>query len=382
MTEARDPTGVDRRWELFFGIVAAGVAVTAYAETSATGAARVVGVGAIALIAVLHWFWGRRLVEREDDPRAVAFVAVIALAFAAGTYAVTSVSYLLFALSPLTFLVLPVRRAVPAVIGISLTPLIVALLREGFQAEVLTQLGPIFVVSAAISAWLGTWISRVVEQSRERARLIAELEASRAEVGRLSREAGAAAERARLAGEIHDTLAQGFTSIITLLQSADPGLADERLALAVRTAKENLAESRTLIAALAPSALADGTLPEAVRRLAARFTEESGIPAACRVTGEPRPLPTPTEVVVLRAAQEALTNVRRHAGAREAAVVLAYGEDTVRLVVRDDGRGFDPASANGFGLPGMRARAEQVDGRLTLRSDPGTGTTIELEVRA
>jgi signal transduction histidine kinase len=88
------------------------------------------------------------------------------------------------------------------------------------------------------------------------------------------------------------------------------------------------------------------------------------------------------EVVLLRAAQEALTNVRRHAGATEAAVLLAYAPGSVRLVVRDDGRGFDPAAADGYGLPGMRSRAEQVDGTLTVRSDPAVGTTIEVEVPA
>ena len=380
MIRKNDPIGPDSRWDLFFGIVAVGVAVAAFAETAPLPA-RLVAIGAIAAIALLHAFWGRRLAERED-PRAIWFMLAVGLIFAAGTYAVTSVSYLLFALSPLTFLVLPLRRAIPAVIAISLTPVVVALLRDGFQAYVLTQLAPIFVVSAAIAVWLGIWINRVVEQSQERADLIAELQASRAEVARLSREAGVAAERERLAGEIHDTLAQGFTSIITLLQAADPELADERLALAVRTARENLAESRTLIAALAPSALASGSLPDAVRRQATRFTGETGIPATARVSGDPRPLATAVEVVLLRTAQEALTNVRRHAGANEAGVLLAYGEDTVRLVVRDDGRGFDPAAADGFGLPGMRARAEQVAGRLTVTSDPDTGTTLELEVPA
>jgi signal transduction histidine kinase len=375
-----DPTGPDRRWDLFFGIVAGGVAVAAWAEASSS-TARLVGVGSILAISLLHAVWGRRLVGR-DDPRALGFVAVVIVVFAAGTYAVASVSYLLFALNPLIFLVLPLRPAIPAVITISLSPVAGALARDGFERSVLTEVIPIFVVSAAISVWLGIWINRVVEQSQERAELIAELQRSRAEVARLSREAGVAAERERLAGEIHDTLAQGFTSIITLLQAADPALADERLALAVRTAKENLAESRRLIAALAPPALSDGSLPDAVRRQAARFTAEAGIPATCRVTGAPRPLPTAAEVVLLRAAQEALTNVRRHADAREAAVVLSYADGTVRLVVRDDGHGFDPATGTGFGLSGMRTRAEQVHGTLAVRSDPGTGTTIEVEVPA
>jgi signal transduction histidine kinase len=278
------------------------------------------------------------------------------------------------------FLILPLRPAIPVVVVTSLMPVFVAVLREGFG--VVGYLGPIFVVSAAIAVWLGTWINQVVAQSQERADLIAELQQTRAENERLSHAAGVAAERERLAGEIHDTLAQGFTSIITLLQAADPALRDERLALAVRTARENLAESRTLIAALTPAALASGSLPDAVRREAARVTEESGVGVTCRVTGEPRPLPTAIEVVLLRGAQEALTNVRRHAGATEAAVLLAYGPDSVRLVVRDDGRGFDPAAADGFGLRTMRARAEQVRGTLAVHSDPGAATTIELEVPA
>jgi signal transduction histidine kinase len=199
-------------------------------------------------------------------------------------------------------------------------------------------------------------------------------------VARLSHEAGVAAERTRLAGEIHDTLAQGFTSIITLVQAADPALRDERLALAVRTARENLAESRALVAALSPTALASASLPEAVRRSAARFTEEAGVAASVRITGDVYDLPTRTEVVLLRAAQEALTNVRRHAQAHEAAVLLAYSPAVVRLVIRDDGSGIKSDISEGFGLSGMRARAGQVGGALTIRSDADTGTTVELEI--
>ena len=370
------------RWNAFLGVVAVGVAAATWGEADMPAGRRAAGLAALAVIVLLHLFWGRRLLGLDRTAEGGAFVAVVVLAFAAGTYAVTTVSYLLFAVSPLIFLVLPLRPAVPAVVVASLTPVAVALVREGFDPAVLGHLGPIFVVSAALAVWMGIFINRVVEQSAERAALIADLRASRAEVARLSHEAGVAAERERLAGEIHDTLAQGFTSIITLLQAADPQLADERLALAVRTARENLAESRTLIAALAPPALTAGTLPDAVRRRAALFAEESGVPAAVRVTGTPRPLPTAAEVVLLRAAQEALANVRRHAAAREVDVLLAYGKRSVRLVVRDDGRGFVPASATGFGLTAMRARAGQVDGTLSVHSDPQTGTTVEMEVPA
>jgi signal transduction histidine kinase len=329
---------------------------------------------------VLHALAGRRLIRDGREGRAAVAVLLGQVAlFAVAAVAVPFTSWLLFAISPLIFTMAQIRRAVPLVIVANLVGPARDLVREpsAVPADLVIAL-----VSSATAIWLGFWIQRVIEQNAQRGELIAQLEATRAEVAKLSHEAGVAAERARLAGEIHDTLAQGFTSIITLLQAADPELRDERLALAVRTAKENLAEARALIAALSPSALADASLPDAVRRQASRFAQESGTPATVRVTGSERPLPTAVEVVLLRAAQEALTNVRRHAAAREAAVLLAYAPGSVRLVVRDDGRGFAPASAAGFGLAGMRARAEQVAGTLTVRSDPSAGTTIELEVPA
>jgi signal transduction histidine kinase len=370
-------------WGLFFLVVAGSMAAAVLAQPEIAPARRVVAVAAIVAICLLYGFWGRRLLfDRSSTAGGLGYVAATLALFTAGILAVDTVSYLLFSICPVIFLVLPLRAAVGAVVCANLLPLSAAVRRDGIDWYVITHLGPIFIMTAAASVWLGVWINRVVSQSSERAALIAELESSRAEVTRLSHAAGAAEERARLAGEIHDTLAQGFTSIITLLQAVDPELRDERLGLAVRTARENLAESRALIAALAPSALGSGSLQDAVRRQASRFTEECGLAATFRVSGEPRGLPTAAEVVLLRAAQEALTNVRRHAAAHEAAVLLAYQSDRVRLVVRDDGNGFDVAGAGGFGLAGMRARAAQVGGTLVVRSDPGTGTTIELEVPA
>ncbi|WP_030434320.1 sensor histidine kinase [Actinoplanes subtropicus] len=364
-------------WDVYYGVVAVAVAAAILVVNDHALWRRLLAAGAIALMVVVHLVIGRRVIER-DVSSVVLASAQIAL-FAAAVTFIPFASWLLFAIIPMLFMLVPIRSAIVLVIAVNLVaPLRDAILSPGYVRSDLV----IALISAATGIWLGFWVSRVIQQNKERGLLIAELEASRAEVARLSHETGVAAERARLAGEIHDTLAQGFTSIITLLQAADPALKDERLALAVRTAKENLAESRALVAALAPAALSEGSLPDSVRRQAARFAEETGTPATVRVTGEERPLPTKVEVVLLRAAQEALTNVRRHAGAQEAAVLLAYAPSSVRLVVRDDGRGFDQATADGFGLNGMRARADQVQGRLTVHSDPETGTTIELEVPA
>jgi signal transduction histidine kinase len=367
-------------WDVYFGVVAVVVAAGVLINDGHDLWRRLLTAGVIAVMVLVHLLLSRRLITSNAEDRNATVVAIVQIVlFGVAAALVPFATWLLFAMIPMIFQLVSMRTAIVLVIVVNLiTPAIdLVWSPETFPADLV-----IAVISAAAGIWLGFWIIRVIEQNVERGRLIDELEASRAENARLSHEAGVLAERARLAGEIHDTLAQGFTSIITLLQAADPALRDERLALAVRTAKENLAESRALVAALAPAALSEGSLPDSVRRQAARFAEETGTPATVRVTGEERALPTKVEVVLLRAAQEALTNVRRHAGAQEAAVLLAYAPASVRLVVRDDGRGFDPATADGFGLNGMRARADQVSGILTVRSDPDTGTTIELEVPA
>ncbi|WP_282762184.1 sensor histidine kinase [Actinoplanes sandaracinus] len=380
MTPADDPTPSAWLWDLYFTVIAAAVAAAILLVAGAEPRNRAIALVALGAMVLVHLLIGRPLIVRDAEDLVSLSVVLLQIAlFSVAIYHVPLSTWLMFAVIPMIFQTVPVRQAIPLVVGTNLVPVAVEYHVDpaGIGIDLV-----IAAISTGAGICMGLWIMRALEQSRERLRLIAELEASRAELGRLSHEAGVAAERARLAGEIHDTLAQGFTSIITLIQAADPALRDERLELAVRTARENLAESRALVAALSPTALASGTLPDAVRRQTLRFTEETGVPAPFRLTGDARDLPTRVEVVLLRAAQEALTNVRRHAGAREAAVVLAYAPDAVRLVVRDDGRGFDPAAADGYGLAGMRSRAAQVGGRLAVRSDPASGTTIELEIPA
>ncbi|WP_433791458.1 sensor histidine kinase [Actinoplanes sp. CA-252034] len=365
-------------WELFFGVTVLAVAVAMVIVDGFEPWRRAVALAAIGAMLLLHLLVARRLIARDAENTAALLTLLTQLVlFGVAIWAVPLATWLMFAVIPVIFQMVAVRLAVALVVVANLIPVGAELRNDpgGLGMDLVVA-----AISTGAGICIGLWILKTLRESEQRATLITELEASRAEVARLSHEAGVAAERTRLAGEIHDTLAQGFTSIITLVQAADPGLRDERLALAVRTARENLAESRALVAALSPIALADASLPEAVRRSAARFTEEAGVPASVRITGTECTLPTRVEVVLLRAAQEALTNARRHAGAREVALLLAYAPASVRLVVRDDGRGFPLGAAEGFGLSGMRNRASQVDGILTVHSNADTGTTIELEI--
>jgi signal transduction histidine kinase len=124
-----------------------------------------------------------------------------------------------------------------------------------------------------------------------------------------------------------------------------------------------------------------GALDAALRRLAATADGHPGAAARFEVRGTAVPLPRPAEVMLLRVAQEALANARKHARAGQVIVCLRYAEGQVSLDVTDDGSGFDPGqAAGGYGLPGMRARAEEAGGRLQVRSSPGCGTTVSVAV--
>lgn len=201
-------------------------------------------------------------------------------------------------------------------------------------------------------------------------------------------------ERQRLSHEIHDTLAQGFTSILMSLSAAklahpelfsDSALAQQHLELAQRTARESLAETRRLVWALRPEALDRHPLPQALQGLTEEWSEKTGIEAHLRVTGCSRQLLPETEVALLRITQEALANVHKHAGAERVVLTLSYLEDLVALDVSDDGIGFDscsyessvrPQDDGGFGLTAMRERVEQLGGRLSVESTPNGGTTL------
>ncbi len=216
------------------------------------------------------------------------------------------------------------------------------------------------------------------------------------EARKAGRQAGVLRERQRMAHEIHDTLAQGFTSIVMNLEAAEGDVppsstrAQHHLDQARLTARESLTEARRLVWALRPEALENVSLPEALGRLAERWSTESGISTGVSTTGTPCPLPSEVEAVLFRVAQEALNNVRKHArGASRVALTLSYMGETVALDVRDDGAGFDPAreservrdrESGGFGLKGMRERVEGVGGVLSVESAPGEGSTLTVEL--
>ncbi|NUP61372.1 MAG: sensor histidine kinase [Nonomuraea sp.] len=196
-----------------------------------------------------------------------------------------------------------------------------------------------------------------------------------------AREAGVLGERQRLAREIHDTIAQGLTGILTQLEAIGDG-PEPRLEIVRALARESLTEARRSVQALRPAPLADAQLAAALSEVAAAWSRASGVPASVSVTGEARPLHTEVESTLLRVAQEALANVARHARAGRVGLTLSYMEDVVALDVRDDGSGFSPGSGTGFGLVGMRQRVTRLAGSFAVESAPGQGTGVSATVPA
>ncbi len=362
------------------------------------------------------WSLAVERLDTSDRIRALALLAVLSLAYAATVHRRGMVSawrgraYLLVAipvtglacaldpsLSLLLFLVYPqtwmfsehVKEGAFFTGVLTVAVLLGFLTHAGWSGAALRNLLPQAVASLLFSVLLGFWISRIIDQSGERADLIAQLEATRSELAEAEHARGVMSERERLARELHDTLAQGFTSIVMLAQVAgaavgkDERLVTDRLGMIEDVARENLAEARALVAAFSPVGLDGQGVRDAVRRLAERFGRETGLVVDLDVADGVVRLTRDQEVVVLRSVQEALANVRRHAHAQRVTIRLLMDEDGARVEIGDDGVGFAPGTTSeGFGLAGMRGRVAEVGGDVDVASTPGGGTRVVVRVPA
>jgi signal transduction histidine kinase len=329
---------------------------------------------------------GRRIfILPENSWAAVLFVgAVVALwtlALWASPVAVAAVP----TLYPIVFATLTLRAALVVTTAINLIPLTLVIVREGVRSPNLGIAIAFTFIGVIIAPVIGTVIITSMRQRRQLAALVAELAATRTESARLSREAGTAAERERLAREIHDTLAQGFTSIVMLAQAVEPELESDTTAakrhveLIGATARENLAEARAMVAELTPSPLED-TLPAAIQRQCDRLAAETDATVTLDIAGDLPPQSMASDVVLLRATQEAFANIRKHARASAVCVELSPSDSGVRLTVTDNGVGLNDGQAEGFGLRGMRSRVAQAGGAMTVSSSASGGTTLTVEV--
>ena len=207
-----------------------------------------------------------------------------------------------------------------------------------------------------------------------------------------TRELAVLEERNRMAREIHDTLAQGFTGIFLQLEAGEQALDESPLEVASHLnqaktlARDSLQEARRSVWNLLPHALEDRSLEVALREEVDRLVGESQEKASFDLIGSPSALSSDIQTALFRICQESLTNVKKHAGATEVSVTLTFGPESVDLHVKDNGKGFDTSNPNGatdqggFGLTGMQQRAESVGGNLIVKSHQGKGTQVEVRI--
>lgn len=257
-------------------------------------------------------------------------------------------------------------------------------------------LDPTVVLGPACVAVLAVTAYRALEQeARTRQQLLDELRDAQGDLADAQHRSGVLAERARLSREIHDSVAQGLSSINLLLQAATqdwnarPVAAREHVTQAGQTARDSLEEVRRVVRDLAPSELGTdltgAALPTGVREVSVRATQHTGLAVTVAVQGEPVPVPERSATAVLRSLRGALANVIEHAAARRVTITLTYQSDQVSLDVRDDGRGFDPSlvlasGSRGRGLAGIRSRARELGGELVVESVPGEGAVVALSL--
>jgi signal transduction histidine kinase len=338
------------------------------------------------------WYWlfimNRPRFGWKTGAMVASFIAAIAICVTL-SWIHPAFLMLVFSFYGVTFGALPLRWAAGLVIMISFA---LAWRFVGFTGGLSVNSLPVVVsmlLSAFFTVMLGLYIDSIIRQTREKQKVIDELEATRSELAKAERQAGMLEERQRLAGEIHDNLAQGFTSIVMYLEAAekalesDPGAVHKYIVQARQAARQHLSEARGVLWALHPDVVAREPLAQALRRVVQRWCEESSLPAHLEITGSEHALPAAIEATLIKAAQEALSNVRKHAHASQVNLTLSYMDDEIVLDVQDNGIGFNLAEAaggvelqNGYGLVALRERVSQLGGRLEVESVPSEGATV------
>ena len=321
--------------------------------------------------------------------RSLVWLAAVTALWASLAWAGSEFVWLAF---PLYFLHLNLLRGVHSVIAVVVITVSVVVGQSLHTGDLTVGmvLGPCLGAMFAVAIAIG--YRALSRESRQRLELIDTLTHTRDELAASQRRTGVLDERERLAREIHDTLAQGLSSIVLLLRSAenaladDPDLAGTRITEARESAAANLEEARRFVRDLAPPSLAGGDLPEALRRLCERCARTDGVDCRFRQDGVATALPPGYEVALLRAAQASLANVVTHAHADTAVVTLGYLGGEVTLDVYDDGIGFVPEETRhrfdgtGYGLTSLRERITALGGRLEVESTPGEGTAVAVQL--
>lgn len=339
----------------------------------------------VALLLVATYALGALVARRPEEGRrayGLVWLAVLTVEWAVLLWLSTEAAYLVFPLFFLFLHLLGGRWGTVAILLATAAAICALGLHGGWTVG--GVVGPL--VGAGVALLIGLGYQALAREAAEREALMRELLDTRDQLAATEHESGVLAERARLAREIHDTVAQGLSSIQLLLHAAEradpegPGVPHIRLAR--ETAATGLADTRRFIRELAPPDLDDQGLGGALRRLARSQWAAQGLDVEVRVA-DAVPLPMHVQTALLRIAQGAIANVVQHAHTDRAVIELVLGDEGVRFTVADEGDGFDPtvgaassATSDSFGLQAVRERVQQLGGSLAVDSAPGRGTAL------
>ncbi|GHD83267.1 signal transduction histidine kinase [Salinibacterium amurskyense] len=374
------------RWMSIAVTVTTAVMAVLIVGSGGYGSGSKIGAGVALAAFALAWF-ALGIRARDNSVMAIAYVSVLVITVGAAVAFMPVMATLQSLAYPLVWVLAErTRNAIIGNVALALSVGVGFLLNMGLSADAVLYTTTIVALSLIFSLALGLWITQISRLSDQRHDLVLELQSTRDELAAISRDAGVSSERERLAREIHDTIAQDLTGLVLVAQRAKRELdnnnaaaAAEQLELIEDSARAALAEARALVTASAPVGLTGDGITSALTRLAERYSRETQL----TVTVDAAHLPAiarETEVVVLRCAQEALANVRKHANATRATITVTVGDDGLTIAVADDGTGFDPATTHtGFGLEGMSERLALVNGRLDVESS-AAGTTVRATI--
>lgn len=364
------------------------------------GVIRAIGVGVapaaaiIAGVAIVVWHVAGTILPTKvhSRPLVVGWLIGFALVWAAAVAVSAEFVWVAFLLWLLAGHLLPLRWGLVFSIAVFVLVVTAPMLHYGTTSYA-DVFGPL--IGGIFAFGISRGYLQLLHDAAERERLVTSLTRAQQEMAALQdelalaqRHSGAIAERTRISRDIHDTVAQGLSSI-RLLAHAEANRTNDFSAIrtlgqVATLAGDSLADVRRIVAALTPAQLEDDALPAALQRMLDRLHEETGLHAELHVDDTLPILPTEVEVALLRTAQSALGNIRLHASASRVVMSLIDAEDAVRLDIIDDGTGFDVAAweqsgggaSSSYGLQFMRSRLRELGGGLDVESTTGEGTAI------
>ncbi|EMR00145.1 two-component sensor histidine kinase [Paeniglutamicibacter gangotriensis Lz1y] len=398
--ERRTSNTTIRSMQFGLHLLTAALVVISAIRAVLSGAPLALAVGSAVVISC--WYLAGVLMAGRVQRTSMAgwWLLGLALLWIGAVTASAEFLWLAFSLWLLAGYILPWRWAVAFSIVVYAMVAAAPILEFGsttFASAIGPLLGGVFALSIARG------YVELVQDLRERQALVvslthaqAEMTALQEELAQTQRISGALEERTRISRDIHDTIAQGLSSISLLATAAVENAQIQQMPRTLQQvdalARDNLADVRRIVAALAPAELEEGALAGALGRMLERLSAETGLRTEVRVDEGMPALPTTVEVALLRTAQSALANVRQHAEATRVVVNLADAGNSVRLDIVDDGHGFDvlawdrafeglgESGAGGYGMHSMRARLRELGGGLDVESRPGEGVALSAHV--